>query len=351
MGFLMKAEKRILALDLLRGYLLFVIFSDNIYRIPSVFDAVTGRGQLWVSAAEGFFLVSGLLVGKLCFSPKKLLFRAGKLYVISIVLTGLFTLWGQHLPIEKIKDGLWAGKDLMEIFPRILTLKYVYGFADFLSFYCVYLVLAPIALFFLRRRKWWLVLVASFVFWFRNANQFFAWQILFFIGVVTGFHFKNVENFIRRYKKIIYIVSAVTILTSFQIVFRGWLDPIPSLFDKNTIGIGRLILSLIWFAAFYNFFKDYERIIDKVTGGVFLTLGKKSLLVYCLQAVIVFPLDALVRYPPSWIANSLLIFGLILALYLGIRVESVCEQKFIACWHRCGLGRGVSGGRTFPQEK
>ena len=81
---------RILALDLLRGYLLCVITIDHLFRFPGLFDLFTGRGQLWVSAAEGFFLISGILVGKIYGSKiaynlrgetKKLWGRAGKLYL------------------------------------------------------------------------------------------------------------------------------------------------------------------------------------------------------------------------------------------------------------------------------
>src|SRR5262245_56218398 len=50
------------ALDLLRGYLLCVILVDHIHWFPSLFEPLTGCGQLWASAAEGFLLISGFLV-------------------------------------------------------------------------------------------------------------------------------------------------------------------------------------------------------------------------------------------------------------------------------------------------
>ncbi len=55
--------KRIRAFDILRGYFLIVILINHIELYPSFFDFFTGRGRLLVSAAEGFFFMSGLLVG------------------------------------------------------------------------------------------------------------------------------------------------------------------------------------------------------------------------------------------------------------------------------------------------
>lgn len=58
-------RRRDRTLDLLRGYLLCVILVDHVHWFPSLFEPLTGHGQLWASAAEGFLLVSGFLVGKL----------------------------------------------------------------------------------------------------------------------------------------------------------------------------------------------------------------------------------------------------------------------------------------------
>jgi hypothetical protein len=56
-------SKRILSLDLLRGFFLIVIMIDHVELYPNGWDFLTGKGRLWVSAAEGFFFMSGLLIG------------------------------------------------------------------------------------------------------------------------------------------------------------------------------------------------------------------------------------------------------------------------------------------------
>src|SRR6185312_2171301 len=112
-----KKIQRIIALDLIRGYFLLNILINHLNRFPGVFDIFTARGQLWTSAAEGFFLISGLLVGmirgsevrkgQISLSTKKMLKRAAVLYLWTIALTILFTVIGVHyLNSAGLKAGI-----------------------------------------------------------------------------------------------------------------------------------------------------------------------------------------------------------------------------------------------------
>ena len=95
--------ERIRAFDLMRGFFLIVILLDHLAYYPSGLDIFTGRGLLYVSTAEGFFAISGLVLGivrgrklikKPLRTPAKLLFkRSWQLYVESVILTLLFTLF------------------------------------------------------------------------------------------------------------------------------------------------------------------------------------------------------------------------------------------------------------------
>jgi len=156
---------RLNTLDLLRGWFLVVIASDHLIRIPSMFDLITGRGLLWVSAAEGFFFISGMLVGitrgrqmqldGLKAASRRLWARAGKLYVASVILTFAYLFlgyWLQSRGVTAIKGGLTHFGSVGELFYNVFNLNYTYGWADFLSFYAVFLGLAPLALWLLRRK-------------------------------------------------------------------------------------------------------------------------------------------------------------------------------------------------------
>ena len=57
--------QRDLALDMLRGYFLVIIMVDHLRYAVNPLYYLSGRQALWVTAAEGFVLVSGYLVGKL----------------------------------------------------------------------------------------------------------------------------------------------------------------------------------------------------------------------------------------------------------------------------------------------
>ncbi|HET6622635.1 MAG TPA: OpgC domain-containing protein, partial [Candidatus Saccharimonadales bacterium] len=88
---------RIAELDLLRGFFIFAIILDHAQHIPDIHMYLTGQGKLWVSAAEGFFLISGLLTGyirgfrqqdrPLWEQSKKLIKRGLLLYVWAIIIT------------------------------------------------------------------------------------------------------------------------------------------------------------------------------------------------------------------------------------------------------------------------
>ena len=83
--------ERIRAFDLMRGFFLIVILLDHLAYYPSGLDIFTGRGLLYISTAEGFFAISGLVLGivrgrKLLNKPlrtaaKLLLKRSVQLYI------------------------------------------------------------------------------------------------------------------------------------------------------------------------------------------------------------------------------------------------------------------------------
>ena len=99
-----KKSSRIFTFDLLRGYFLVAIIINHLAFYPNGLDWWNGRGLLYVSAAEGFFLISGIVLGivrgsKLIDKPFKfvatiLLKRSLQLYVTAIILMLSFTFIG-----------------------------------------------------------------------------------------------------------------------------------------------------------------------------------------------------------------------------------------------------------------
>ena len=90
------ATKRDLRLDLLRGFCLFAMIVDHIAG-PSALHWLTGGNRFYVSAAEGFVFISGLLLGMISHATiardgfgavlSKTLRRAANLYLLMVALT------------------------------------------------------------------------------------------------------------------------------------------------------------------------------------------------------------------------------------------------------------------------
>ena len=340
----MQNRPRIPALDLLRGYFLVVIFTDHLFRFPNIFEFISGRGQLWVSAAEGFFLISGLLVGYI-YWPKisqnfkavffKLWRRAGQLYLVSVFLTLFFTLWGTYLPPNQIKSGLWAGGNLANLLYKTATFQYVYGWADFLVFYTVFMLAAPLALGIIKKFNVWTLLIISLGIWylFRLVNYFSGWQLIFMVGLAAGCYLPALEKKLRRN---IFILSGITILTlGLSVYILATNNTANAIwFDKTTVGPGRVVLAIIWFSTFYIFARTQEEKINNLSWGVLTTLGQNSLLTYSLESVLLFPINVIFPDPAGFAKNSLIIAGSVALIYffiinLPIMVKLINEIKVL----------------------
>ncbi|MFA5009726.1 MAG: OpgC domain-containing protein [Patescibacteria group bacterium] len=322
-------KRRIITLDLLRGYFLWVILVDHIYRFPGFFEIFTGKGLLWASAADGFFLESGVLVGYLRgretrtgnfgLAWKRLWLRALVLYAWSIGLTLLFTLLAYWLPnYVGIKSGFADDLSTLQLLWQTLTFQYSYGWTDFLPYYTMYMVFAPLALWLMNKRQTWLVLFTSLIIWlFRGHNPFLAWQALFFIGLTGGYYFPEWEQFwhrlsltAQRWVRWSSVSLALVILVTnlwikhFYGYEGGWLT---HWFDKWTLAPGHLIVGIIWFIGLYLLVRGIEPIVAKITGWLLLPAGRNSLATYIFESFVVVGVNLLLPYPSTsfWVNTAI----------------------------------------------
>lgn len=321
---------RIISIDLIRGYFLFVILVDHFGRNFSIYDLFTGGGQQWVSAAEGFFFVSGLMIGlirgrKLINEPiwtvtKKVWSRALQLYIWAVSLTLFFTIAAQFfIGTPGLKAGAFHGEPLQKLISYALMLRYNYGWADFLNYYAIYLFITPAALWLLRMKKWYILLGICFTTWIFANNLQFAWQVLFFSGTIVGFYLPDIEAWFKKLshqaKRYIYVAFTTAGLATIALsmFFNNVIDVfnresnsfnplgdwslrlydfntyfLASYFDKYSLGYGRLILFFIWFTMLYLWVRKYETIINKLAGWFFVPLGQNSLYVYIVHAIAIF---------------------------------------------------------------
>ena len=367
-----KQSKRIITLDILRGLFLTIIAVDHFRQFPSMFDTITGRGMLWVSAAEGFFIISGLVVG-LIYGPKMLQNtsktikrvwrRALLLYGLSVGFTLLFTAWGKlMISHEGLKEGISTGTSNFEILLSALKLEYIYGWVDFLALYAVFMFIAPFAIYLTVKGKWWVVIGGSVVAWFalKGFDMRFGWQIFFMPAIVVGYHVHTLEHKLEslslKSKNMLYMLSGLVVLTMLAIsAYFVFLVPfivnrptllasLPNVAEsaitwssswyravlepqvyKWTLPLGRVLFAWVWFMTLYMIVRHFEQPITKYTKNAFAVLGRNSLFTYCTMGIMIFGLHfILIPRVTAFSLDKLLlntvINGLFLAALYGIVV-------------------------------
>lgn len=359
--------RRIDELDLLRGFFVLTILVDHLQRWPSPFLFVTGEGRLWASAAEGFFIISGLLIGYVRgYKDRnkpfngvvvKLLKRAALLYVWSIIITIIVVALTKWLPVQdpalipKYPDGL-AATGFWHFIGAVLTQGYVSDWIYFLRLYWMMLVAAIPVVWLLRHGKAWVVVAASIGLYVLTELAFelpegaLQWQILFFLPAVLGYYIEPLMVWMRQHTAIwrtttLALVSstAATILLSFYWV-HGWslkltlshmnlewyedvrarIDP---WFASSPLEPGRVMFGLLWFLGALALFMFLRRPLTKYFGWLLFTYGRASLSAYCIQAILLCFIQAFVPLSTSPYYNFTLTVAVLMAVWGLLRIEHV----------------------------
>lgn len=374
-------RSRILSFDILRGFFLLVILIDHLNYPTYFYEILSGRGSLFASAAEGFFLISGLLVGylfveKMQHKPKdttiRLLKRAGVLYGWSIGLTIIFTILGYIFTVfGGVKSLIWPAMfsetGFVSFVWHTFTLQYVYGWADFLAHYVVFMLAAPLVVWLTAHGKAWLAVLASVaVWWFGHDSSFnAAWQLLFMLGIVGGYYLPHIESWWKQrpYKLQYGMFATLVTLSVISILFSAAVSifapyvmsktiAIPALLpiaqqltdfgrffgtyvDKDSLEYGRLIFAILWFVTAYLVVRVYEKNIIKYTKNFFNTIGARSLYVYGLQAFIIFFVHILIQNSTHILLNFIVVSGAITLTYMAARyypfiakIPRIAHDKF-----------------------
>ncbi len=363
--------ERILAFDLLRGFFLLVIMIDHVELYPNLFDFFTGKGRLWVSAAEGFFFMSGLLIGMMYkrrlhlgmrFIFKKMWSRAVQLYVAGVGFTFLYLGWVELTNHAPIKDSLPSPLPWHHIIEQALLMRFTYGWADFLVRFAILMFFAPFVFYLVAKRKWWLALAGIWTVWiFRGQGFTLAWQLIFNLGILLGFYwqplqrrFRSLNSRARSVIKRSFLTAALVSFTfSYACVYIlsllfhlwgaghlppawqhvaftwGWINhDIWNWADKWTMGPVRIMLFFIWFPVLYALVRRYELALSRYTRGLLEMLGRNSLFVYSLHSMIVFILKMYFIPAHTSVFQNILITGsglagliLITRLYVRFRPQ------------------------------
>ncbi len=364
-----KKSSRILTFDLLRGYFLIAIILDHLYFFPSGLDWWSARGSLFITTAEGFFLISGLVLGivrgsKLINEPfrkvaKLLLKRGAQLYITTIILALLFTMIGWLFFLDN--PGLKAGilppaTGIFELIWQTITLQYFYGWADYLRLYAIFMLVSPIALWLLRKGRWYILLFINLIVWLlfpsdinvpdttQELLQPLTWQLIFFGGMTIGFYWNAITSWWRTLKQSTQFIVKVGILGSALItlvinVFIVFVLPnlniqhLPLLnnieynlyinyFDKERLPLARLVMFLLWFSAAFYLFRRFEAKICRFLGWLLLPFGENSLYVYTLHAFLIFFIHLIFQ-------EGSIVFNLTISLMAIALIRVAIHYKFL----------------------
>ena len=353
-------RQRILALDLLRGAFLVAIIVNHLVGGPSLFHLFSGGGKMLSSPAEGFFAISGMLVGYI-YAPrivnsfwkasKKIWKRAGLLYILGVLYTFVFTAWVLIFPNSDMPP-IWSKSPLMYFINTLLG-RYAYGFTDFLPRYAWFMLLSPIALWFITKGKSWFIFFSSVVIYItlhKNLHflPFSSWQLIFFLSMIIGYYLPQIINYANKLsnlsRELIYSVFQIIgmstfILSSIAFVAMPMMGLSPSdgfqhfitkyyhLFDKNSLGIGRLILGSFWFIWLFLTFRRHEKKIDKFTFGILKAFGQNSLYTYCTHAIVICVLSTLFSGLHLPIIGSTLFSALVIAFIYLIVYNNLARKR------------------------
>jgi hypothetical protein len=358
---------RIVTFDILRGFFLIAIIINHLALFPNLLDWWGMRGYLLVTTAEGFFLLSGIVLGvvrgaKLVDRPlrdvtKLVLQRAWTLYLTHIILVIGFTLiaWYVYNGNPYIKFGVMEGQSVLELIWKTVSLQYIYGWADYLRFYAIFIALSPIAFWLLRKGKWYVVLLASYLVWFLfpidyktldwelvELLQPVPWQSLFFTGLVIGFHWPSISAWCEQHKRnlsvyavpAVIVAAIVTLIWNVYAVFAqefintSWAHQMSydawslrmNEFHKEQLPLQRFLLFMLWFWASFLIVKRFERPITRYTGWLLLPFGTNSLYVYTLHAIIIFFVHIYVQVGNK-LMNFVVTVSVIALIYVAVRTK------------------------------
>ena len=356
-------KRRIHELDLLRGFFIVVIILDHLQFWPSPLQYLTGQGRLWVSAAEGFFIISGLLIGYLrlykdahvdiSVLAQKLWKRAVRLWLWCVIITFTVTALTVLLPGDGYLMPRVAQAEQVSSLPvylwNVVTMNYANDWIYFLRLYAIMLAITPFVVWCVRQGKWWFVALGSLGLYalslvLQLSESALQWQVLFFGAALVGWKFEHLLAWLHARPKIFttlkYSLVAVTFATMALSYFmvHGWSyveSPATSLSRNTYISIRthvdplfsnsplvplRIGLAFVWFSGLLALFHLVRQPLERALGWLLYVFGKASLTAYCLQALLLGFVTSFVSGGNSFWLNGLVGVAVLLVFWLLMRL-------------------------------
>ncbi len=348
-----KAASRMLALDYLRGFFIVVILIDHLWRWPSLLVIFSGKGELWSTAAEGFVIISGLLVGfvrgyknkslPMKTVTGKLVRRAFLLYVWFILMSVIYTICIWYLPTVanmpwiEVQRGDWA-----ELITALITFQEAHVWIHFLYLYAIFLALAPIVVWMLRHGFGWFAAVISLLLFSIGVwtnTEWLQWQLLFYLPTIAGYHLSDIQRWWRQTGKdqqklllgMLWSVFAVTLVVSIHFSLLNPNTPTAAIlnpiFAREPMTFAHVILAFIWFTSLVMLFEYGITFIKRWLGWLFEPFGTRSLTAYILHGVSITIFALIIKDSDSILLNTALGLACIMITWGLLQIPLI--QKII----------------------
>lgn len=303
------AGGRDLRLDVLRGCLVVAMLVDHLGGESWLF-LITGGNRFFVSAAEGFVFLSGLVMGLvyarliardgLGAATRRALRRAATLYGWAVLLGVGFQV------VSHWAGASWAESldDLAGYALGVATLRHSTYLADVLMLYALLVLVAPLALALLARGRTGLMLGGSVGLW--GLYQLgltgpidralgglvwfppLAWQFVFLGGLALGFHWRGLRARLAG-RGWAWPLAALAALAAGLIALSIWApgsplaDPVAAVFGKEDVRAGRLLAAAVFFPLLFGLTTLAWRPLRAGLGWLLAPLGQRALLAYALH--------------------------------------------------------------------
>lgn len=377
-------------IDLLRGYAGFAMIVDHIGRsggAGSLLFAVTGGNRFFVSAAEAFVLISGVVMGIVyggiirkdgaAALLHKSARRAGMLYLSSVSLTlilaGLATIFGLHWAPDLSHTSIAAW------LAGVLTLHRAFYLTDVLLLYTVLVLAAGPVLVALHRGHTRAVLAGTWGLWAlwqlspENAQVPWsmvgafafpipAWQLVFMNGIVVGFHRQALAEKLRRIPMTLALAVSGMMAAALLALWLVALSPFAVqqrsgvlaslLLDKDNVAAGRVLTMAVFSVFSYALVTLAWTPVRNLTGRLLLPLGEKALFAYVAHLFIVALVDAArigdgVRTPATTLAmTAVQVAGVAVVWWLIRRFPNGGSDMLRALRTLAGSSRRPAAHRT-----
>jgi hypothetical protein len=356
--------KRDLRFDLLRGFAVVAMVTDHTGGDRSFLYLLTGGDRFFVSAAEAFVFLSGLLMGmvngglirrgKVDGALTKVLRRAGMLYGLTVGLTLLTGALPLALRLPGRPD--LAGRSFLEYLIGIFTLHTSITFVDVLMLYTILVLIAEPVLLLLDQGYTRLVLGISWALWFvwqcwpqqatigpvdgQTLFPIASWQVLFMTALVIGFHRRALERYFRAAASPQALLIAGAVLCGALALFAARLAPLTWLtrtgdpaivtewfFAKRDVGAGRLVTFAALIVCAYALTTLCWQPIERTVGRFLLPLGQSALSAYVVHIFVAYLLHtirpALLGPQPAIWGHTLVQIAGIALVWAAVRVRPV----------------------------